>query len=64
MGVSFEKRRESKIPVSKKKCYVHNIFTTISQQILSGSLLLAVFGWQKCNFSCRFKLEPITTKYL
>ena len=29
---------------NSKKCYVHNIFITFSQQILSGRLLLVVMG--------------------
>ena len=47
-----------------KKFYVHKIFIILSQQILSGSLLLVVMGEQKRNLSCRFKLELITTYYL
>ena len=38
--------------------------TTLSQQILSSRLLLAVIGGQKSNVNDRFKLEPITTYYL
>ena len=49
---------------SLEKCYVHNIFTTLSQQILSDRLLLAVISGQKSNFSGEFKLEPITTYHL
>ena len=45
----------------EEKCYVHNIFTTFSQQIISGKLLLVVMSEQKSNLSCGFKLEPITT---
>ena len=45
----------------EEKCYVHNIFTTFSQQIVSGKLLLVVISEQKSNLSCGFKLEPIIT---
>ena len=31
----------------EEKCYVHNIFTTFSQQIVNGSLLLIVMSEQK-----------------
>ena len=34
----FEKRPVL-CPEKKKKCYVHNIFTTLLQQILNGRLL-------------------------
>ena len=34
--------------LDKEKCYVHNIFTTFTKQILSGKLLLAIIGGQKC----------------
>ena len=44
-----------------EKYYVYNIFTTLSQKILNGRLLLIVMGRQKCNLSCEFKLKPITT---
>ena len=40
------------------------IFTTFSQQILSGGLLLVAMGRQKNNLSYRFKLKPVTTYYL
>ena len=43
---------------NKKKI---DTFTTLSQQILSGKLLLAVIDDQKSNFSSRFKLELVTT---
>ena len=45
----------------EEKCYVHNIFTTFSQQFVSGRQLLVVMSGQKGNLSCGFKLEPITT---
>ena len=35
--------------------------TTFSQQILYGKLLLVVISGQQSNFSCKFKLKPITT---
>ena len=35
------------IPIKQKKVYVHNIFTILSQQILSGRLLLIVMDRQK-----------------
>ena len=38
--------------------------TIISQQIIHGKSLLIVIGWQKSNFSDRFKLESITTYQL
>ena len=40
------------------------MFTTFSQQILSGKLLLVVIGGQKSNVSYGFKLKPITTHHL
>ena len=40
------------------------MFTTFSQQILSGKLLLVVIGGQKSNVSYRFKLKSITTHHL
>ena len=46
------------------KCYVHNIFTTLSQQILSSKLLLVIMGGKKSNLNCEFKLEPITTFHI
>ena len=48
----------------EEKCYVHNIFTTFSQQIVSDMLLLIVMSEQKSNLSCGFKLEPITTYHM
>ena len=48
----------------EEKCYVHNIFTTFSQQIVNGSLLLIVMSEQKTNLSCEFKLELITTYHM
>ena len=48
----------------EEKCYVHNIFTTFSQQIVNGSLLLVVMSEQKTNLSCEFKLELITTYHM
>ena len=48
----------------KEKCYVHNIFTTLSQQIINDRLLLIVMDEKKSNLSCRFKLEPITINHL
>ena len=46
--------------LKREKCYT----TTLSQQILSDRLLLAVFGGQKSNFSDGFKLKPVTTYHL
>ena len=43
---------------------IHNIFTTLLQQIINNKLLQIVIGRQKSNFNDRFKLEPITTYYL
>ena len=48
----------------KDKCYVHNIFIILSQQILSGRLLLVVMNGQKSNLSYGFKLELIKTYHL
>ena len=48
----------------EEKCYVYNIFTIFSQQIVSGSLLLVVMSEQKTNLSCEFKLELITTYHM
>ena len=48
----------------KEKCCVHNIFTTLSQQIINDRLLLVVMDEQKSNLSCKFKLEPITINHL
>ena len=49
---------------SFEKFYSHNIFTTLSQQILSNRLLLAVIGEQKSNFSGGLKFEPIAIYHL
>ena len=35
----------------EEKCYVHNIFTTFLQQIISGRLLLVVMSEQKSNLN-------------
>ena len=48
----------------KKKICIYNIFTTLSQQILNGRLLVVIIGGQKSNISSRFKLKPITTNHL
>ena len=48
----------------KEKCYVHNIFTILSQQIINDKLLLVVMGGEKSNLSCKFKLEPIKIYHL
>ena len=48
----------------QEKCYVHDIFITFSQQILSDRLLLVVMGGQKNNLSYEFKLESIITYHL
>ena len=48
----------------EEKFYIHNIFTTFSQQIVSGRLLLVVMSGQKNNLSYGFKLEPITTYHM
>ena len=48
----------------EEKCYVYNIFTIFSQQIVSERLLLVVMSGQKGNLSCGFKLEPITTYHM
>ena len=42
----------------------HNIFTTLSEQILSDRLLLVVIGRQRNNLSYGFKLELIITYHL
>ena len=48
----------SKIEVT---CYVHNIFTTLSQQILSDKFLLFINKQKKNHFNGEFKLESIIT---
>ena len=40
----------------EEKCYVYNIFTIFSQQIVSERLLFVVMSGQKGNLSCGFKL--------
>lgn len=47
-----------------ENCYVYNIFTILSQQILSGGLSLAITSGQKSSVSGGFKLEPITIYHL
>ena len=47
-----------------KEILSHNIFTILSQQMLSDRLLLVVIGGQRNNLSCGFKLELIITYYL
>ena len=42
----------------------NSIFTTLSQQILDGRLLLTVMSGQKSNLICEFKLELIITFHL
>ena len=42
----------------------HNIFTTLSEQMLSDKLLLVVIGRQRNNLSYGFKLELIITYHL
>ena len=42
----------------------HNIFTTLSEQMLSDRLLLVVIGRQRNNLSYGFKLELIITYHL
>ena len=44
----------------EEKCYVYNVFKTLSQQIISGSLLQFVIGGQKNNFNNRYKLKQKT----
>ena len=44
----------------QKKGELNAIFTTLSQYILSGQLLLAIIDGQKKYFSNGFKLESIT----
>ena len=44
-----------------KKCYIHNIFITLLQQIINCRFLQIVISRQKSNFNNKFKLEPITT---
>ena len=39
-----------------EKCYVHNIFTVLSQQIISGRMLQDIIGEKRrSNFRGRFK---------
>ena len=40
-----------------RKWYVHNIFITLSLQILSGKLLLVVIAGQKSNLSCEIQIK-------
>ena len=40
-----------------RKWYVHNIFITLSLQILSGKLLLVVIAGQKSNLSCEIQIR-------
>ena len=42
----------------------HNIFTTLSEQMLSDRLLLIVIDRQRNNLSYGFKLELIITYHL
>ena len=42
----------------------HNIFTTLSEQMLSDRILLVVIGKQRNNLSYGFKLELIITYHL
>ena len=42
----------------------HNIFTTLSEQMLSDRLLLVVISRQRNNLSYGFKLELIITYHL
>ena len=48
----------------KEKCYVHNFFTTPSQQSINDKLLLVVMSGQNSNLSYIFKWEPKTTYHL
>ena len=41
-----------------EKCYVHNIFITLLQQIICGKVLWVE---KKSNLSGEFKLKPIIT---
>ena len=43
---------------------MHNIFITLSPQILSERLLLAIISGQKGNFRIKFTLESITIYYI
>ena len=47
MTVAFIRKNKNKFT---EKYYVHNIFITFSQQILSGGLLLIVISGQKKSF--------------
>ena len=47
-----------------EKCFVHNIFTIFSQQILNGRLLLIAISGKKSNVNFGFKLELIITYHL
>ena len=48
----------------KEKYYVHNFFTTPSQQSINDKLLLVVMSGQNSNLSYIFKWEPKTTYHL
>ena len=49
-------------PKNYEKCYIHNIFSTLSQYILSSRLLLV--DKKKKKISDMFKLELVKTYYL
>ena len=56
------KKKKKKVFLSIKhldneKCYVHDIFTILSQQILNDKMLFAITSGQKSNFSSRFRLK-------
>ena len=44
--------------IKKKKCYIHNIFTTFSQQITGNQLLLVQISEQCCRkFNKKYEKE-------
>ena len=51
-------------PKNYEKCYIHNIFSTLSQYILSSRLLLVDTKKKKKKISDMFKLELVKTYYL
>ena len=58
-SIRFDKMVQFQL-LNLEKCYIHNIFTILSQQFISGKLLQVVISRQKSNFCDRVKLEPTT----
>ena len=43
------------------KCYIHDIFIILSQQILNDKMLFAITSEQKSNFNSKFRLKILNT---